>query len=249
MSALPRLRPSRPDSGRQVRPSHRTGGRGHLTLVRDDERPPRLDPPSLSVIRRLGELMESNDAYTLGHCERVAEYAVAIGCVLGLTETELTTVRLGAYLHDLGKVHVPSDILNKPGRLDPEEVAVIRGHPHWGVALLSTVALPWDVEPIIRWHHERFDGSGYPDGLCGDEIPLAAQIIGIADTYDAMTSTRSYRPAASTDQALAALWESRGSWNPDVHTAFLTAVAIRATQSRISPWRRRMDTVESMGNA
>jgi putative nucleotidyltransferase with HDIG domain len=221
-----------------------------LRLVRDGGvRPPRLDAASLAVVRSLGELMESTDRYTFGHCERVAEYAVALARVLGLNETEITTVRLGAYLHDLGKVHVPSAILNKAGNLEAEELAVIREHPSWGVTLLSAVALPWDVEPMVRWHHERCDGSGYPDGLCGEEIPLAAQIIGIVDTFDALTTTRSYRPAGSTEQALAELWRTRRSWHPDVYAAFLTSLTLRASQFPITPWRWSIARVESIGRA
>ena len=252
MSALPQfqLSPAGRDHGPATAASHRTDRRGQLELVRDGaERPPRLDDASLDIIRRLGELMESTDRYTFGHCERVANYAVAVARVLGLGEIETTTVRLGAYLHDLGKVHVPSAILNKTGRLGPEEIAVIREHPTWGVALLSAVPLRWDILPMVRWHHERCDGSGYPDGLRGDEIPLAAQIIGIADTFDALTTTRSYRPAGSIEHALGVLWESRRSWHPDVYAAFLTSVRLREAQSRMSPWRRRIATVESMGSA
>jgi putative two-component system response regulator len=218
--------------------------------VRDGTEPSRrLDDASLDVIHRLGELMESSDRYTFGHCARVALYAEAAARVLGLSETDRTAVRLGAYLHDLGKVRVPSAILNKRGRLSAEEIALIREHPTWGVALLSAVALPWDILPMVRWHHERFDGSGYPDGLRGDEIPLSAQIIGIADTFDALTTTRSYRPAASVERALALLWDSRRSWHADVYAAFLTSVGMREAQSRISPWRRRIATVESIGSA
>lgn len=224
--------------------------RGHLSLVRKAaNRAPRLDDASLTVMRRLGELMESADRYTFGHCERVAEYAVGLACVLGLDDDGITAVRLGAYLHDLGKVRVPATILNKPGKLEPEELALIREHPSWGVALLTEVELPWEIEPMIRWHHERADGSGYPDGLGGAEIPLSAQIIGIADTFDALTSTRSYRPAGSTANALAELWESRRHWHPDIYAAFLTSLALRQAQSRITPWRRSTAVVESIGNA
>lgn len=222
----------------------------HLRLMRNGaDRPPRLDGRSLTVMRRLGELMESNDRYTFGHCERVANYAVAVCRILSLSETQITAVRLGAYLHDLGKVQVPSTILNKPGRLAPAEITLIQQHPGWGVELLTRVDLPWDVVPMVRWHHERFDGSGYPDGLGGEEIPLAAQIIGIADTYDALTSTRSYRPAGTLQDALTEMWRTRHSWHPDVYAAFLTSVGVREAQSRISRWRCRMATVESMGSA
>jgi putative nucleotidyltransferase with HDIG domain len=249
MSALPLPQRVRALPGHEE-PQARPDRPRHLVLVRDaGNRPPRLDNGSLRAVRRLGELMESSDRYTFGHCERVAEYAVAVARILTLGETQITTVRLGAYLHDLGKVRVPSAILNKPGRLDPEEMALMREHPSRGVELLSTVTLPWEIQPMVRWHHERFDGSGYPDGLGGEEIPVPAQIIGIADTFDALTSTRSYRRAATADRALNEMWVERRLWHPEVFAAFLTSVATRQAQSRISPWRRSMATVESIGSA
>ena len=140
-------------------------------------------------------------------------------------------MRLGAYLHDVGKVRVPHEILNKPGRLTREEFDVIKMHPVWGVQLLATVEFPWDIKPIIRWHHEKFDGSGYPDQLRGEEIPLAAQIIGIVDVYDALTTTRSYRPALSREQALAQMEAERHQWRPDVYAAFMTSVGAGSTTS------------------
>ena len=110
--------------------------------------------------------------------------------------TALTTVRIGAYLHDVGKVRVPLEILNKPGKLTAEEFDVMKAHPVCGHrAARRRIEFPWDIKPIIRWHHERYDGTGYPDRLEGDDIPLSAQIIGIVDVYDALTTTRSYRGA------------------------------------------------------
>jgi putative nucleotidyltransferase with HDIG domain len=172
----------------------------------------------------LGQLIESNDRYTFGHCERVAAYAVDIARTLGFRGEELTTVRIGAYLHDLGKVAVPHEILNKAGRLAREEIEVIRTHPVRGVELLAAIEFPWEIRPIIRWHHERYDGSGYPDGLCGDAIPISAQIIGIADAYDALTTTRSYRPAVSPYEALAEMARTRRAWHPDVYGAFVATL-------------------------
>jgi putative nucleotidyltransferase with HDIG domain len=178
----------------------------------------------LALVCRLGQLIESNDRYTYGHCERVAAYAVDIARTLGFRGEELTTVRIGAYLHDLGKVAVPHEILNKTGRLAREEIEVIRTHPVRGVELLAAIEFPWEIRPIIRWHHERYDGSGYPDGLCGDEIPISAQIIGIADAYDALTTTRSYRQAVSPYEALAEMGRTRRAWHPDVYGAFVATL-------------------------
>ena len=187
-----------------------------------------MEKACLAVVWGFGELMESSDRYTFGHCERVAAFAADIAGVLGLVEPQLTTVRIGAYLHDLGKVRVPREILNKPGRLTPAELDTIRRHPVWGVELLAAVELPWDIAPIIRWHHERYDGTGYPDGLRGEEIPLNAQIIGIADAYDAITTTRSYRPAVPQWQALEEMRVNCRQWHPEVYAAFVKSVTYRS---------------------
>jgi putative nucleotidyltransferase with HDIG domain len=184
----------------------------------------RLEETYFAVVRDWGQSIESNDSYTYGHCERVANYAVAVARELGLDEQQETTIRIGAYLHDLGKVRVPHEILNKPGGLSAEEFRVIQMHPVWGLELLATVEFPWDIKPIIRWHHEKYDGSGYPDRLRGDEIPINAQIICIVDVFDALTTTRSYRPALSPAEALVKMQECRGWWRPEVYQAFLRSV-------------------------
>ncbi len=184
----------------------------------------RLEDTYFAVVRDWGQSIESSDSYTFGHCERVASYGVAVASEMGLDEDQQTTIRIGAYLHDLGKVRVPHEILNKPGKLTQEELRVIQMHPVWGLELLATVEFPWDIKPIIRWHHERYDGTGYPDRLRGDEIPVSAQIICIVDVFDALTTTRSYRPALSVAEALVKIEESRSWWRPDVYQAFLGAV-------------------------
>jgi len=184
-----------------------------------------LESTYLAVVREWGQSIESADSYTFGHCERVASYGVAVAAALGLDQDAQKTIRLGAYLHDLGKVKVPHEILNKPGRLTPEEFAIIKLHPGWGVELLAQVDFPWDLKPIIRWHHERLDGTGYPDGLRGDQIPLSAQIICIVDVWDAVTTTRSYRPALDRQVSLARMEESRSWWRPEVYQAFLASAA------------------------
>jgi len=195
-----------------------------VDLVDVSARMGRLEDTYLAVVRDWGQSIESSDSYTYGHCGRVASYAVALAQALGLDDAQQTTIRVGAYLHDLGKVKVPHEILNKPGRLTDEEFAVIKMHPVWGVELLATVEFPWDIKPIIRWHHERYDGTGYPDRLRGDEIPLNAQIICIVDVYDALTTTRSYRSAMSREEALVRLAESRHWWRADVYETFLRVI-------------------------
>lgn len=190
-----------------------------------------LEGTYLAVVRDWGQSIESSDTYTHGHCERVASYAVAVARALGANENEATTVRIGAYLHDVGKVKVPHEILNKPGRLTREEFEIIQMHPVWGVELLATVEFPWDIKPIIRWHHEKYDGTGYPDRLKGDEIPTNAQVIGIVDVYDALTTTRSYRPAMSHAEAIAEIERCRHWWRADVFEAFMTAVGTAEARS------------------
>jgi putative nucleotidyltransferase with HDIG domain len=177
----------------------------------------------LDVVRSWGQSIESADSYTFGHSERVATYALRVARELGLDEVEQTTVRIGAYLHDVGKVRVPDEILNKPGRLTRDERELMQRHPIHGVELLAGIEFPWDIKPIIRWHHEHHDGSGYPDRLCGEEIPVHAQIICIADVYDALTTGRSYRPALPREQAIDEMRSHRQWWCDDVFEAFLRA--------------------------
>ncbi len=184
----------------------------------------RLEETYFAVVRDWGQSIESADSYTFGHCERVASYAVAVAEALGADPGQLTTIRMGAYLHDVGKVKVPHQVLNKPGKLTDDEFEVIKRHPVWGVELLAGVEFPWNIKPIIRSHHERYDGSGYPDRLRGDEIPLGAQVICIVDVYDALTTTRSYRGALEHVEALSRMEECRHWWRPDVYSAFRQSV-------------------------
>jgi HD-GYP domain-containing protein (c-di-GMP phosphodiesterase class II) len=188
-----------------------------------------LEATYRAVVREWGRSIEASDRYTFGHCERVARNAVATARVLGLDDQTETTILLGAYLHDVGKVRVPHEILNKPGPLTREELEVAQMHPLWGIDLLADVEFPWDLKPIIRWHHERYDGSGYPDRLKGDDIPLAAQIVGIAEVYDALTAARPGQSAQSVDRALGRLIACRSWWSERVFDAFLQAVGQPST--------------------
>jgi putative nucleotidyltransferase with HDIG domain len=192
-----------------------------------------LEGAFLALVREWGESIESADHYTFGHCERVADYAVTVAEALGLDAMQQTTIRLGAYLHDVGKVRVPHEVLNKPGRLSDEEFELMKLHPVYGVELLAGVEFPWDLKPIIRWHHEKLDGTGYPDRLRGEEIPRAAQIIGIVDVYDALTTDRSYRAAMPRASALAEMERCRGWWFEDVFAAFMGSIGIPERSLRI----------------
>ena len=177
------------------------------------------------ILRDWGQSIESADTYTYGHCERVATYAMAVAGELGLDEVEQVTINFGAYLHDVGKVKVPHEILNKPGKLTPEEFRTMSMHPVWGVEMLEGIEFPWDIKPIIRWHHEKHDGTGYPDRLEGDDIPVTAQVVGVADVFDALTSARSYRAALPREDAMRIMAESRHQWRADVYEAFVRAAA------------------------
>lgn len=247
---MPRLEPTgRPAAVRLPAVRRRSGVRRIGEQSRPESLVNRGEAACLEVVCRLAELIESSDRYTFGHCARVAAYSVDVARSLAFDEHEETTVRIGAYLHDLGKVRVPAEILNKPGPLAAEENELIREHPLWGVELLAAIDLPWDIKPIIRSHHERYDGSGYPHGLRGDEIPITAQIVGIADAFDALTTTRSYRPAVSMEQAILEMQENRHLWHPEVYRAFLDSVTAQQAQWRTIPWRRSIATVESIGSA
>jgi putative nucleotidyltransferase with HDIG domain len=183
-----------------------------------------LESTYLAVVRAWGESIESADPYTFGHCERVARNAVLVARLLGLSEHDETTVLLGAYLHDVGKLRIPHEILAKPGRLSKEEREIIRRHPVLGLELLATIEFPWDITPIIRWHHERYDGSGYPDGLRGEAIPIGAQIVAILDVYDSLIIERPSQPALPPSDAVGAMAAARHLWSDRVFNAFVQAV-------------------------
>jgi putative two-component system response regulator len=176
-----------------------------------------------SVILSLGLTIESRDPYTNGHCERLAGYSLALGRGLGLDEGQLEALRRGAVLHDVGKIGIPDAILLKAGPLTPVEAAIMRGHPVIGERLCGGLRSLRLVRPIVRHHHERRDGSGYPDGLQGDEVPLLAEIVGIADTFDAITTTRPYRPARAPEAAYAELVQDveKGRWRADLVERFI----------------------------
>ena len=154
-----------------------------------------------SVIMSLALVIEARDAYTDGHCQRLAAYATTFGKALQLADDDLAALFRGGYLHDVGKVGVPDSVLLKVGRLSSSEYQQIQQHTVIGDRLCGELRSLRQVRPIVRHHHERLDGSGYPDGLKGDAIPLLAQIMGIADVYDAITTMRPYKPAATPDHA------------------------------------------------
>jgi putative two-component system response regulator len=145
--------------------------------------------------------IEARDPYTKGHCERLAAHAVRLGRTIGLPQDDLEALHRGGYLHDVGKVGIPDSILLKQGPLTPDEFELMKRHPEIGDSLCAPLQSLRRVRPIIRCHHERLDGSGYPAGLKGEEVPLLAQIVGIVDVFDALTSHRPYRAALSREEA------------------------------------------------
>lgn len=186
-----------------------------------DERVAELEVDFLSLVRFWGESIEAKDRYTLGHCARVADYACRIAERAGLTERDLVWFRMGAFLHDVGKTEVPEEILNKPGRLTDEERAIMERHTVIGDEMLAPVEFPWDIRPMVRSHHERWDGKGYPDRLAGEEIPRSARIMRIADVFDALTTARSYRRPLTPEEALSIMQDDAGSFDPELFHIFL----------------------------
>jgi putative two-component system response regulator len=154
-----------------------------------------------SIVLSLALTIEARDMQTAGHCQRLATYAVALGTALNLAPTDLDTLRRGGFLHDIGKVAVPDAILLKPGPLTFDEYTRMKQHTMIGDRLCSRLPSLDKVRKIVRSHHERVDGSGYPDGLKNAEIPLLAQIMSVVDTFDALTSVRPYKPALSAEVA------------------------------------------------
>ena len=176
-----------------------------------------------AVITTLALTIEARDPYTLGHCDRLSRYAMAVGDALGLDTEMKRALRLGGYLHDLGKISVPDGILLKPGPLDPIEQERIRAHPGAGSDLVLGLRSMELVRPIMRHHHEKWDGSGYPDGLKGDAIPLGARIISVVDVFDALHTDRPYKAAMSRPDTVSLLMRETeaGYWDPRIVDVFL----------------------------
>ena len=171
-----------------------------------------------AMVASLVKAIEAKDPYTAGHSERVMEHSVRIGEAIGLSKKDMRTLRMGTLIHDIGKIGVPDDILGKPDKLTVEEFEVIKRHPVTGYRMIREIPFFKDCAPIVRWHHEKLNGQGYPDGLTGSEIPLLVQISTIADMFDAMTSNRAYRGSLGAAKAIEELRKDaqRNIVNPDL---------------------------------
>ena len=169
------------------------------------------------IVDALATTLEAKSTYTCGHSNRVAELSLGMAKSMGLSVMEQEMIHIGGHLHDIGKIGIPDAILNKPGKLTVGEFDIMRQHPNIGSGIVSKVKALRSIDSIVRHHHERFDGRGYPDGLCGEEISLGARIVAVADAFDAMNSIRTYRSALSPHQALAEMQRCRGTqFDPDI---------------------------------
>ena len=182
----------------------------------------------LQVLQELSDALESKDPYTRGHSSRVERHSFNIAVALGLSLKEIEVLRKAASLHDVGKIRIPNSVLHKPGKLDDDERALIEEHPVLGAWMVASIG-DEQIVRTVRHHHERWDGAGYPDKIAGNDIPLFARIIAVADTYDAVTSTRSYRVGGSRKRALDIIRAESGSqFDPQVVEAFLTTLPARS---------------------
>lgn len=171
------------------------------------------------------KVLEERDSYTKGHSERVANYAIMLAKALGLKGKTLERIRLAGLLHDIGKIGIPDKVLNKPSNLTPEEFEEIKTHPMRGVEIISNLSYLQEIVPWIRFHHEAWNGSGYPEGLKMDEIPIEARILAVADVYDALTTKRAYREAFSKEEAINIMKEMKGEkLDPELVDLFLSLI-------------------------
>ena len=179
---------------------------------------------SETVVFAFAKAVEAKSPYTQGHSARVMSLALALADRLDVSSSQRETLRKGALLHDIGKISMPDAILNKTGPLTAEELAIVQQHPADGVKIVEALESLRDTIPLIRWHHERLDGKGYPDGLRGDAIPPLVRILTVADVFDALASPRPYRPALSSEQCLSMMQKDtfNGAFDPAVVDALVT---------------------------
>jgi putative nucleotidyltransferase with HDIG domain len=187
-----------------------------------------LEANCFNMVKSLAAGLDAKDRYTSGHSERVSEYSSAMASIMGVSDKEMKTLRHAALLHDIGKIGISELILNKPGKLDGVEFDIIKSHPSTGEKIVKPLTFLGDTLHHIRGHHESFDGSGYPDRLGGDDLPLLTKIMTVADAFDAMTSTRTYRPSMETNKAVSELRRVEGKqFDPEVVDAFASSEIVK----------------------
>lgn len=221
------------------------GLRSRFGRLADAERHVRqVDRLYMSTIQALSTAIEAKDGVTSSHIRRVQTYSLALARAVGVSgDGELKAIEAASLLHDTGKLAVPEHILNKPGKLTPAEFEAMKLHVDVGADILSSIDFPYPVVPIVRAHHENWDGSGYPRGLQGDDIPIGARILSVVDCFDALTSDRPYRPAMTTAQALAIVMERRGTmYDPRVVDAFIELLPTLRAEGVAEPELQRAVT-------
>lgn len=207
-----------------------------------------LQDAYLATVRALAAAVDAKDPYTRGHSDRVAQFALMIADSVELSFEQKTALEMAAYLHDIGKIGISEEILLKPGKLSDEEMGQMRHHPLIGANILKPIAFPWPIAPVVRHHHEHFDGRGYPAGLKGEEIPLLARVLTVADAYEAMVSDRPYRRGRSDEDAVLELRRCSGThFDPRIVDAFIRALdeSATATQQIVRPPKEELGPEEA----
>ena len=193
-----------------------------------------------SSVSSIAQAIELKDPYTRGHCDRVAEYASTLATKIGLPEESIVHIKYGGWLHDCGKIGVPGSVLNFPGRLDEPSLKIIHRHPLWGAEIARQAGLPDNVVNMILYHHEKYDGTGYPYGLKGEEITLEARIVTIADVFDSLRTRRPYRAACTSDQVREIMEEMSNFFDPHLMELFQdTAEEVLVEDARRAALHRR----------
>jgi putative nucleotidyltransferase with HDIG domain len=198
-----------------------------------DEETPDIDTrrDNLTAVYDLVSTVETRDPYTYGHSKKVNTYAVALAEAIGLSPEEVSKVSTAALLHDIGKISIPDDVLNKKGKLNKEDWEAIKAHPRLGASIVGSIPNLVPCVSSILHHHERWDGGGYPEGLKGEEIPLEARILAIADSFEAMTSARPYRPALSIEEVVKELGQCAGlQFDPKLVEVFVGIIEAGLTE-------------------
>ena len=201
----------------------------------------KLEQAYMESIQTVRYTVEAKDTYTRGHSDRVSEYSVLIGKKLGLPDEDIRRLQIGGLFHDVGKIGVPDSILQKEGKLSDDEYSQIKDHPTIGVHILSSASIFQDILPIVKHHHERYDGRGYPSQLKGEDIPYLARIAAVADSFDAMTSKRVYRDSLPMDVVISEFEKNKGTqFDPNIADAFLDILkndydSIKEIREKYSP--------------